>query len=236
MLIAKLYVLNDNEPSEKYMNEWGWSIYIEYSERRILFDADTEPRVIEYNSEELGLELDRLDFGFLSHHHRDHSGGYRYIAEIKPGLTIYVPPGDTSYLERLGLKPLTIHDSKELSTGIWSTGSFKYRGIWEHSMVIDLGKYSLLIVGCSHPGIDLLAETAYKLLNKKILYVVGGFHEPPFNALDKVASLAKYISPAHCSGVSAKKYVSQKYPDKYVDVRTGTVILVYSDRVEVEHY
>ncbi|GAB6135020.1 hypothetical protein JCM16307_05680 [Thermococcus prieurii] len=36
--------------------------------------------------------------------------------------------------------------------------------------------------------------------------------------------MTEFIAPAHCSGEEAKAYVRRKYPEKFVAVRTGSVI------------
>jgi 7,8-dihydropterin-6-yl-methyl-4-(beta-D-ribofuranosyl)aminobenzene 5'-phosphate synthase len=54
--------------------------------------------------------------------------------------------------------------------------------------------------------------------------VIGGFHYPSQVALDRLAKMAEFIAPAHCSGEEAKAYVMRRYPEKFVEVRTGSVI------------
>ena len=238
-LYRRLYllILDDNIGSPGLLSEWGWSVYIEADGLKALFDADTSPRVIEYNSSKLSVDLKDIEWAFLSHHHRDHSGGFEYIAVVKPGLTIYVPPGDTGYLERLGLKPIVVKEPLEIRKDVWSTGSYgahyKASTLWEHGLVIKTSQGPILIVGCSHPGVDYMAEKAVKIVGEELYLVIGGFHGPSPEEIDRLAKLAQYIAPAHCSGDEAREYTKKKYPEKYVEVRTGSNILVSDEGLQV---
>jgi len=234
-----LLILDDNVGSPGLLNEWGWSVYIDFSNYKVLFDADTSPQVIKYNSSKLGVDLGGLEWGFLSHHHRDHSGGFEYVALVKPGLTVYVPPGDTSYLERIGLTPIVVEEPYRIREDVWSTGSLNayYRSdlLWEHGLVVKTSQGPVLIVGCSHPGVDVLAEKAYEVTGEKLYLVIGGFHAPSREELDRLAELTRYIAPTHCSGDDAKRYVERNYSDKYVKVKTGSNIVISSKGLEITY-
>ena len=85
----------------------------------------------------------------------------------------------------------------------------------------------VIIVGCSHPGVDRLTEALLEVSGYERAYlVIGGFHYPSRRTLDKLAKIAEFIAPAHCSGDEAKAYVWENYPEKFVGVKTGTIIEV----------
>jgi len=88
---VRLVVINDNEPNPPLLSDWGWSVYVETERWSILYDADTEPRVIENNTASLGIDLSKVDVAFLSHYHADHYGGFKYVGEVGRGLMVYVP-------------------------------------------------------------------------------------------------------------------------------------------------
>ena len=219
----KLTVINDNKPNPPLLNDWGWSVLIETDKWVLLYDADTEPRVMENNIKALGIDLNRVDAAFLSHYHVDHYGGFRYIGEVRRGLIVYVPEID-NILRRWSLDPVTVSDSREVLKDAVTTGVMSGMGVYEHSLIIKLDGYgSVVVVGCSHPGIDNIVRRSYELLGEVYL-VIGGFHGPSRQQLDVVARYSRYVCPAHCSGDEARRYVGVKYRDKYCDVRTGTVI------------
>jgi len=220
----RVIIIVDNEPGAGLRNSWGFSAYIEADKYRILFDADTHPDILEYNIAKLRINLDKVDFAVLSHHHHDHYGGFKYVGRAVKGLTIYTPPGETNYLSEWGLKPIINYSTRKINDDIWIIGPIKTGlwGIYEEALAVKLDYEGLvMLVGCSHPGVDNLAMEAYSKIGSKIYWVVGGFHSPSSRTLDNLARLSKYISPAHCSGYNAKKYVREVYPEKYIHVYTG---------------
>jgi len=230
----KLTVLNDNEGAPGFKNSWGWSILLESEEWQILFDADSDPRVIEYNVKRLNISLENLDFAVLSHYHGDHYGGFKYVGKIKPGLKIFAPPKSIFFFKDWGLTLIPIDKPQRIAKDVWSTGAFGW--IKEHAIGVKVDEVGLVVVvGCSHPGVDKLALKAKEISGEDIYMTIGGYHSPSKKALDNLALLSKYICPAHCSGSSAKNYVKSKYPEKFCHVRTGMRIEVDKKGLRIEY-
>jgi 7,8-dihydropterin-6-yl-methyl-4-(beta-D-ribofuranosyl)aminobenzene 5'-phosphate synthase len=61
--------------SDSYIGEWGFSAMIEVDGERILFDAGSRENTVVQNAKELNINLDNIDNIFLSHNHKDHTGG-----------------------------------------------------------------------------------------------------------------------------------------------------------------
>jgi 7,8-dihydropterin-6-yl-methyl-4-(beta-D-ribofuranosyl)aminobenzene 5'-phosphate synthase len=71
--------------------DWGFSAFIEYRGKRILFDTGDNPEILEHNAKAAGVDLSRLDFVVLSHRHGDHIGGMDYLLRVNPNVKIYAP-------------------------------------------------------------------------------------------------------------------------------------------------
>jgi 7,8-dihydropterin-6-yl-methyl-4-(beta-D-ribofuranosyl)aminobenzene 5'-phosphate synthase len=71
--------------------DWGYSAFIEYGGRRILFDTGNDPEMLAHNVKAQGIDLSRLDFVVLSHRHSDHMGGMDYLLRVNPRVKIYAP-------------------------------------------------------------------------------------------------------------------------------------------------
>jgi len=222
----KIYVVVDNEGYPGFLNDWGLSIYVVSEYWKALFDANMDPLVLQYNLEKLGLKLENLDFAVLSHHHRDHYGGFTLVGLKKPYLKVFTPPGG-EYLKRVGLKPVIIRETERVAHDAYVISPLKAWGnFYETSLAIKVeDKGLVLFVGCSHPGVVNIARKALEeLMMKKLFLIIGGFHGPPLHVIDELAKFADKICPAHCSGLEIKEYIQSKYPEKYCKVRTGKVI------------
>jgi 7,8-dihydropterin-6-yl-methyl-4-(beta-D-ribofuranosyl)aminobenzene 5'-phosphate synthase len=69
----------------------GYSAFVEYGGRRILFDTGADLEDFATNVSALGVDLRRLDFVVLSHRHGDHTSGLHRVLEVNPGVQIYTP-------------------------------------------------------------------------------------------------------------------------------------------------
>jgi 7,8-dihydropterin-6-yl-methyl-4-(beta-D-ribofuranosyl)aminobenzene 5'-phosphate synthase len=224
-----LTIVNDNEPGEGLVNDWGLSIHVSLPDGgKLLFDFDTKPEVLEHNMPKLGLDPAGIDVGVLSHRHMDHAGGLSYIARNNPGITLYVTPDAIDVAREQGVSHIKVNDAGiVIGDGLALTRPLPAIGLMEHGLVINAKDIKpVLLVGCSHPGVDRIASLASEIVRGKLYLVIGGFHKPSKSELDRLAGIAEFISPIHCSGEQAKQYVRKMYPDKYVDARTGSVIEV----------
>ena len=89
---ARITILFDafGKPSD-LQRGWGYSAFIEYGGRRILFDTGSRGAGFAYNAKALGIDLKKLDFVVLSHRHNDHTAGLNHVLDENPGVTIYTP-------------------------------------------------------------------------------------------------------------------------------------------------
>src|ERR1700676_2729527 len=77
----------------------------------------------------------------------------------------------------------------------------------ELSLAVDTPQGIVLVVGCSHPGIEAIVAEAAKI-NPHIHLIAGGFHlvVAPDPVIEKVATSlhdtyhVDYIAPGHCTG------------------------------------
>jgi len=217
---VKVIILVDNEAGQGLKNDWGFSAYIESNKWKILFDADTNPKVLEYNCKKLGIDLSKIDFAVLSHWHHDHYGGLTYVEKVAKGKKLYVPMEKVMDFD---FEIIPIKKSTKILEDVWIIGPLPFSIAYEQALAIEIKGKLIVFVGCSHPGADSLAYEAKNFVKKDILWVVGGYHLPSYRVLDNLAKISEFISPAHCSGDEAKKYVRAKYPEKYLEAKTGSI-------------
>jgi 7,8-dihydropterin-6-yl-methyl-4-(beta-D-ribofuranosyl)aminobenzene 5'-phosphate synthase len=82
----KLYVLSENSASPGFLAEHGLSYYIEFNNKKLLFDTGASD-VFMKNALKLNVNLQEIDLIVLSHGHWDHGNGLKFIKN-KP-LTVH---------------------------------------------------------------------------------------------------------------------------------------------------
>ena len=85
----KISVLMENTASrECFFRKHGLSFFIE-SDKNILFDMGPDDKFIE-NAALMGIDLNKTDFGVLSHGHYDHGGGFPEFIRRFPEKKVYI--------------------------------------------------------------------------------------------------------------------------------------------------
>lgn len=109
---------------------------------------------------------------------------------------------------------------------------YKYTNLPELSLSLKTSKGEVLIVGCSHSGVERIVEQAKKETENKIELVYGGFHLLPFDRA-KTIEIAQYmknglgvhrVAPAHCSGHLAFKVFSELFQSDYLFAGLGETL------------
>ena len=103
------------------------------------------------------------------------------------------------------------------------------RELKELSLAVNTPDGLVLVVGCSHPGIDKIVEAA-AAINPKIHLIAGGFHlvVAPDDAIAKAVAALKdtfkveNIAPGHCTGEPTFAALKQAFGDRYIYAGIGT--------------
>jgi 7,8-dihydropterin-6-yl-methyl-4-(beta-D-ribofuranosyl)aminobenzene 5'-phosphate synthase len=77
--------------SSNLKKDWGFSAFVEYDGKRILFDTGNNADTFARNVKALGIDLKKLDFAVISHRHGDHTSGLNYLLSVNPSVKIYAP-------------------------------------------------------------------------------------------------------------------------------------------------
>ncbi|MBO6165907.1 MAG: MBL fold metallo-hydrolase [Eubacterium sp.] len=86
---TKITVGIDNIPSDGLKQEWGLSFFIEYDDKRILLDTGGSDLFLR-NYGKLGIDINDVDYGVLSHAHCDHANGIPAFFEHNSKAKFYV--------------------------------------------------------------------------------------------------------------------------------------------------
>ncbi len=99
----------------------------------------------------------------------------------------------------------------------------------ELSLGIDTPDGLVLVVGCSHPGIDRIVQEA-TALNSHVRLIIGGFHlviSSDREINEAVTALhdrfkVDYVAPGHCTGEPAFAAFRKTFGDRYIYAGLGT--------------
>jgi len=231
-----IYVLVDNHGYDDFLSPWGISLLIRVQDSLILFDAGPNPEALEVNSRLLGINLSNLKFVVISHEHGDHWGGLRYVARVAPHTAVYVPAGMSSSVKsaiaNLGFKVIEVHNTTVVNGCVAIIGEL-LGPPWEQALAVNVKGLGLIVlVGCSHPGVDRIVAKAVKDLNIKPYAVIGGFHlmgasrdEVEYIVKNLIKLGVKRVYPIHCSGDLIRELMKSEYPEIYGDGHVGTTLV-----------
>jgi len=129
----------------------------------------------------------------------------------------------------------TIEDTTEVAPGVFIVSNVSdvagTREMHEISLALRTPPGLILIVGCSHPGIEKIVQSATPL-DGHIFAVFGGFHllSTPDAEVSRIASSlhdkwkVERMAPGHCTGLPAFAALRALYADKYIYAGLGSVV------------
>ena len=103
----------------------------------------------------------------------------------------------------------------------------------ELSLAIETADGIVLVVGCSHPGIDRIVLAAASI-NPRIHLVAGGFHLVVARD-DEIARIisslheqsgVEYVAPGHCTGEATFAALERAFGEHYLYAGLGTTITI----------
>ncbi|WP_297441014.1 MBL fold metallo-hydrolase [Sulfurimonas sp.] len=190
---------------------WGFSAYFE--EYKLLLDTGSNGRVLLQNMQKVGVDVQEIEYIFITHSHWDHIGGLDSIIELNPNVTLFVPASLSKHLIndlKTLVKSVIVCGKKpqNLFGDLYTTGLLGEE-MPEQSLVIDT-LTPTVVTGCGHFGIENITKVAREVIQKDILCVMGGFHllrsdeEKILNTIKVLKTMGvKYAKPTHCTGDEA---------------------------------
>jgi metal-dependent hydrolase (beta-lactamase superfamily II) len=113
------------DPESNLIVAGGFSAWIEFNDKAILFDAGGESTILVKNLDHLNLDINKLDAIFISHNHNDHVYGLPILlamTRFRP--TVYVPQSAQNVIleQNPRAKIFPVDKPEQLYPSIWSTG------------------------------------------------------------------------------------------------------------------
>jgi 7,8-dihydropterin-6-yl-methyl-4-(beta-D-ribofuranosyl)aminobenzene 5'-phosphate synthase len=184
--------------------EHGLSFWIEYGDKRILFDTGQSDILIQ-NAKVLGINLAEADAIILSHGHYDHTGGLAAVLDIATKAKIYLHPAaiEPKFSRKTsGTKSIGMPDSAKKAIGnrevIWTeTSNQIFDGVKVTGQVPrinnfeDVGGAFFLDENCQKPDELLDDQTLFIESAKGLVIVFGCGHAGVVNILHRIADLSE---------------------------------------------
>lgn len=209
----KITILYDNNKTRRDLeSDHGFSCLVSAYGKNLLFDTGADGSILLSNMKLLGIDPLSVDTVFISHPHFDHIGGLAGFLHENKNVDVWVPFSFRGV--RRAKKIVQVKGPVELDDNFFSTGELE--GI-EQSLVIKTQNSIVLIVGCSHPDMEIIFKAASQF--GKIYAIVGGLHG--FNRFELFKDLS-FICPTHCT--QHKEQIIKMYPEKFLGGGVGSII------------
>ncbi len=230
--MATLTIMYDNyKHDESLQAEWGFSCLIQGTEQTILFDTGGDAKVLEANFKKLNIDPNSIDTVVISHMHWDHINGLEWLVKENNHLKIFLPDSaaeeKVQELQSKAESVILVSQMQCICGGVFSTGTLQ-QNVPEQSLCMETPEGTLVIVGCSHPGIVRILKNAKELSGEKIYLVFGGFHlggqtsKQVERIIEEIKSLGvEKIGPTHCTGDTAIAVFKQAWGPNYIRMGVG---------------
>jgi len=229
-------VYDNHSFDENLKKDWGFSCYIKGLEKTILFDTGKNGHILLSNMEKLGIRPEEIDLVFLSHAHKDHTGGLDILltknSKIEVWLPEFFPSSFKETIKAAGAPVVEVDDFQKICVGAYTTGVIP-GWIKEQSLILDTDKGLIVVTGCAHPRIVKIIFTVKELLDKSIYMVFGGFHLAGFLEAEIEEITARFralgvgkVGPCHCSGDKCRIIFAKEFQDDFIKTGAGKEIIV----------
>jgi 7,8-dihydropterin-6-yl-methyl-4-(beta-D-ribofuranosyl)aminobenzene 5'-phosphate synthase len=231
---AKIHIVSDNVLIDQRLRPaWGFAAVIETPGMNILFDTGRDGDMLLSNMRQMQLTPAEVDLLFVSHAHRDHTGGLALFMAERPDVMLCLTDsalGSIRHRLPADIRYTAVSAPMEIATNISSTGEMR-AGIPEQALIVETAKGLVVITGCAHPGIDLIAAQATRQTGREIYLLAGGFHlsgASDRRVRDLISRLkaldVKKVAPSHCTGERAAELFRDAWGEDFIESGLGAVI------------
>jgi 7,8-dihydropterin-6-yl-methyl-4-(beta-D-ribofuranosyl)aminobenzene 5'-phosphate synthase len=228
----------------------GLSLYIERNGQRILFDTGPSSQFIR-NSEQLGVDLKKIDIAIISHAHMDHIGGLASFLWINKKASIVLSrnalknPDFRALCSKMDEGTLSrihfVDHSTEIAQDVFILTEMKerypVRDRVDHEIVLVIKNNNKLIIfsGCSHGEIlNIIGTVTRTFPNIYVRAVIGGFHltgTAKYSVEQIGKEMLKYpiikIYTCHCTGVENYRALKTILGVKIEYISTGSKFYLF---------
>lgn len=209
----KATVLIDNITNNKLIPEWGLSVYIEHEGHTILLDTGASGSFA-LNATELGVNLEKVEYGVLSHAHYDHADGMEGFFGINKSAKFYLREGSA---ENCYGKRFIFSRYIGVKKGVL--------GRYSDRIEYVTGDYPLFpgvyLVPHKTPNLDLVGKKAGMYIKNGRRLIPDSFSHEQSLVIDTFAGLVIFNSCSHAGADNIIKEVAETFPNKKIRAMFG---------------
>lgn len=218
---------------ERKIERWGISFLLEED---ILFDTFGDEKIFFSNIEKFKIDISKVKKIIISHDHWDHIAGLWRIIDRNKNVDVYICKNSREEFKKkiysYGVGVIEIEKVQKIEENIYTTGQMRCfsdkEELFEQSIVIKGKEGITILTGCSHPGINIVADYVKEKFGKKIFMVAGGFHLRHKNKeeIEKIASYLRssgveMVIPLHCTGERGKEIFKEIFKTQFISLKEG---------------
>lgn len=194
--MIKVTTLIENKlgKNQKLSTEKGLSFYIEFDNKKILFDTGEEGAVVD-NAKILNIDLNKLDYIVLSHGHHDHTGGLKRIMETTNNSFKLIANEKLLNLKQARMENGSIRELEDdINLEVLSKNNIQYKFLKVKIYKIDEQIYSVS---------NFKYQTTFEKKNEKYLlkkdnaYVIDDFQDEQSLVIDTPKGLVVFVGCSH---------------------------------------
>lgn len=191
--------------SDSHIGEWGFSALIEVDGEKILFDTGSRENTVIKNAQELSIDLSNIKNAYLSHNHKDHTGGLVALKKKFPNAFVNVHVGEGIFYRRpnetgsdhyllknkkdlilQGVKFISHKNPSQMIPKVWTTGQIPRK--YEEKNWSKLGQ---MVDGNGEIKEDIIPEDQSLFFDTKkgIVLISGCGHAGIVNTLEYVSKI-----------------------------------------------
>ena len=172
-------IVYDSEGLAGFETGWGFSALVT-DQHRVLFDCGWDGSMLLRNLSRLHIPLAEIQRIVLSHAHWDHLSGLATILREHPEpfeVEVFVPASFSPRLKEEISRNAVVREvggPLEVVQNVFTTGELG-KDPEEQALLLVDGNDCVVLTGCAHPGIGLIAERACRVATPR--WLVGGLHD-----------------------------------------------------------
>ncbi len=226
-MVAK--VLVDNLSKDDLICEWGLSFYIEYHGHKLLLDTGAGGNFAE-NARRLGISLEQVEYGVLSHAHYDHADGMPTFFSENDHAKFYIRKGagENCY----GKKNFFRYKYNGIRQGTLSTYAERIEYV-EGDYELMEGVY---LIPHKMPNLEKIAKKVHLYVKENGKMFPDDFAHEQSLVFDTPNGLVIFNSCSHGGADNIITEVSATFPEKEICALIGGFHLYKSSEAEVRAF